>query len=350
MHYTPEVDLAFSSVEHIMRDVQFGWFLRYSHSNGASIFFIVVYAHIVRGLLFGSYLMWRKSLWCTGIVIFLLMILTAFLGYILPWGQMSLWGATVITNLASTIPKVGESIVLWLWGGFSVANPTLNRFYSLHFFFPFIILAFVGAHIYLLHLTGSSNPLGIKYALDKLGFGSYYTVKDFFSLFPFVFMFCCLVFFLPNYLGHPDNYIPANPSLTPEHIVPEWYFLPFYAILRAIPSKAFGVIALLSSIVGLFILPFVHKARLRSISFKPMYKSFIFTFLALCLLLGVLGSKPIEQPYLNFSEICTLIYFYFILSLIQIDNLDAFFLYLTEIVKMTVKQFIKYNTIYVENN
>lgn len=328
MHYTPHIDYAFLSCEHIMRDVHYGWLLRYLHANGASIFFIVVYGHIFRGLIYGSYLFARELLWCSGVVILLLMIITAFLGYILPWGQMSLWGATVITNLASTIPIAGDHIVLWLWGGFSVANPTLQKFFSLHFVFPFIILAFVGLHVLLLHSTGSSNPLGIDYVTDKTVFTPYYTIKDLYSLFLFFMLFAILVFFIPNALGHPDNYIPANSDVTPEHIVPEWYFLPFYAILRAIPDKAFGVLALLMSIVMLLFLPFLHSSDVRSSLFKPVYKVFCFSFIAIVILLGYLGAKPIEEPYLSLAQIATSAYFIYFFLLIFIDRIDQFLLIL----------------------
>jgi ubiquinol-cytochrome c reductase cytochrome b subunit len=250
------------------------------------------------------------------------MIITAFLGYILPWGQMSLWGATVITNLASTIPVVGDQIVLWLWGGFSVANPTLNKFFSLHFLFPFIILALVGLHFVLLHNSGSSNPLGIDYNTDKVGFTPYYTLKDFYSLAFFFILFGTLIFFMPNTLGHPDNYIPANSDVTPEHIVPEWYFLPFYAILRAIPDKALGVLALLMSIAILLILPFIHATYLRSSLFKPVYKVLCFAFLADVILLGFLGAKPIEAPYLSMAQYATIGYFSFFIILILVERID----------------------------
>ncbi len=324
MHYTPHIDLAFISCEHIMRDVNYGWLLRYLHANGASVFFIVVYTHIFRGLIFGSYLFARELLWCSGVIILLCMIITAFLGYILPWGQMSLWGATVITNLASTIPVVGDTIVLWLWGGFSVANPTLNKFFSLHFLFPFIILALVGLHVVLLHSAGSSNPLGIDYTTDKVGFTPYYTLKDFYIVF-FLFIFLSfLVFFIPNNLGHPDNYIPANSDVTPEHIVPEWYFLPFYAILRAIPDKAMGVLALLMSILILLFLPFLHATYIRTSLFKPVYKILCFSFLAIVILLGFLGAKPIEPPYLSLAQYLTGGYFSFFFLLIILERVDLF--------------------------
>lgn len=322
MHYTPHVDLAFISCEHISRDVNGGWLLRYAHANGASVFFIVVYTHIFRGLIFGSYLFSRSLLWVSGVIILLLMIITAFLGYILPWGQMSLRGATVITNLASTIPYVGDSIVLWLWGGFSVANPTLNKFFSLHFLFPFIILAIVGLHLILLHNYGSSNPLGIDYGTDKVGFTPYYTLKDFYSIAYFFIFLAILIFFIPNTLGHPDNYIPANSDITPEHIVPEWYFLPFYAILRAIPDKALGVLALLMSILILLFLPFVHSSYIRSSLFKPVYKILCLSFLAIVIILGFLGAKPIEAPYLSLAQYATIGYFSFFPLLVIIEKID----------------------------
>ena len=253
------------------------------------------------------------------------MIITAFLGYILPWGQMSLWGATVITNLASTIPVVGENIVQWLWGGFSVDNPTLNKFFSLHYLFPFIILGLVGIHLILLHVSGSSNPLGIDFQNDKITFSPYYTLKDFYSVFAFIALLSWLIFFIPNTLGHPDNYIPSNPSVTPEHIVPEWYFLPFYAILRAIPDKSLGVIALLSSIIILLFLPYLHTTFVRSSLFKPFYKIFILNFLSNAILLGYLGAKPIESPFLETAQICTLIYFSFFIIIIIVEKIDSFF-------------------------
>jgi ubiquinol-cytochrome c reductase cytochrome b subunit len=326
MLYTPHIDYAFASVEHIMRDVNAGWILRYCHANGASLFFIVVYAHIMRGLYYGSYLFTRELLWCSGVIILLLMIITAFLGYILPWGQMSLWGATVITNLASTIPVIGDIIVLWLWGGFSVANPTLNKFFSLHYLLPFIILAVVLIHILLLHHYGSSNPLGLDYHVDKTNFSPYYIIKDFFSVFIFFIVLSILIFFMPNTLGHPDNYIPANADVTPAHIVPEWYFLPFYAILRAIPDKALGVIALLASIIMLLILPFLHKSNIRSIGFKPVNRLFVLFFMASVILLTYVGAQPIEAPFMLIARVVSIIYFIFFL-LLPVINISDVFLY-----------------------
>jgi len=320
MHYTPHIDLAFISVEHIMRDVTGGYLLRYSHANGASIFFIVVFIHLFRGLYYGSYVYPRHMLWITGVTIFFLMIITAFLGYILPWGQMSFWGATVITNLVSVLPY-GQQIVEWLWGGFSVDNATLNKFFSLHYLLPFIIAALVGLHLLYLHQSGSSNPLGINFKTDTIPFTPYYTIKDFFSvLFLFLF-FAVIIFFMPNTLGHPDNYIPANPSSTPTHIVPEWYFLPFYAILRSIPSKLLGVIALLMSIIVLYLLPLINNGNIRSGMNKPLFNIIYFSFLTNCIILGYLGGMPIEKPYLLLGRICSTIYFLFFIIIFLMNLL-----------------------------
>ena len=320
MHYVAHVDLAFDSVEHIMRDVNYGWLIRYIHSVGASMFFLIVYIHISRGLYYGSYKSPREVLWWLGIIIFLLMIASAFLGYTLPWGQMSFWGATVITNLFSAIPLVGDSIVTWLWGGFSVDNPTLNRFYSLHFLIPFIIVGVVFLHIVSLHKFGSNNPTGIDLTLkqEKIPFHPYYTIKDFFGFGVFFIIFGIFVFFLPNSLGHPDNYIPANPLVTPEHIVPEWYFLPFYAILRAIPFKLLGVLAMLSSILILFVLPWLDTSKVRSCRFRPIYKQFYWIFIFNFIVLGWVGSKVPEGHYLIISRICTAYYFTHFLIILPI--------------------------------
>ncbi|PPR38109.1 MAG: cytochrome b [Alphaproteobacteria bacterium MarineAlpha6_Bin4] len=311
MHYVAHVDLAFDSVEHIMRDVNYGWLIRYIHSVGASMFFLIVYIHISRGLYYGSYKSPREVLWWLGIIIFLLMIASAFLGYTLPWGQMSFWGATVITNLFSAIPLVGDSIVTWLWGGFSVDNPTLNRFYSLHFLIPFVIVGIVFLHIVALHKFGSNNPTGIDITLkeESIPFHPYYTIKDLFGLGVFFIIFGIFVFFLPNSLGHPDNYIPADPLVTPEHIVPEWYFLPFYAILRAIPFKLLGVLAMLGSILILFALPWLDTCKVRSCRFRPIYKQFYWIFIVNFFILGWVGSKVPEGHYLIISRICTGYYF-----------------------------------------
>ena len=320
MHYVAHVDLAFDSVEHIMRDVNYGWLLRYIHSVGASMFFLIVYIHISRGLYYGSYKSPREVLWWLGIIIFFLMIITAFLGYTLPWGQMSFWGATVITNLFSAIPLIGDNIVTWLWGGFSIDNPTLNRFYSLHFLIPFIIVGVVFLHIVALHKFGSNNPTGIDLTLkqEKIPFHPYYTAKDFFGYGVFFIIFGIFVFFLPNLLGHPENYIPADPFVTPEHIIPEWYFLPFYAILRAIPFKLLGVLAMLGSILILFVLPWLDTCKVRSCRFRPIYKQFYWIFIFNFIVLGWVGSKVPEGHYLIISRICTAYYFTHLLIILPI--------------------------------
>jgi ubiquinol-cytochrome c reductase cytochrome b subunit len=270
MHYVPHISLAFDSVEHIMRDVNYGWLIRYCHANGASVFFIVVYLHIFRGLYYGSYMHPRGWLWASGVLIFILMMATAFMGYVLPWGQMSFWGATVITNLFSAVPIYGPLIVEWLWGGFSVDQATLNRFYSLHYLLPFLIAGVTLLHLCLLHKYGSNNPLGINTDITSVPFYPYFYVKDFFSFWVFLFGYLTLVFFVPNMLGHPDNYIPANPMVTPAHIVPEWYFLPFYAILRSIPNKLGGVLAMFGAIVVWLLLPIINISSTRSNIFKPL--------------------------------------------------------------------------------
>ena len=273
MHYTPHIDYAFSSIEHIMRDVNNGWLIRYLHANGASIFFIVVYCHIFRGLYYGSYTKPRGLLWGSGVVIFILMMATAFMGYVLPWGQMSFWGVTVITNLFSAIPFIGKSIVEWLWGGFSVDNATLNRFFSLHYLLPFLIAGMTIVHLALLHQHGSNNPLGVDTKVNKIPFYPYFYVKDLLSFFFLLWLFSLFVFFHPNAMGHPDNYIPADSLQTPAHIVPEWYFLPFYAILRAIPHKVGGVVFMGGSLVILFLLPLIHFSKIRSATFRLVYRS-----------------------------------------------------------------------------
>lgn len=313
MHYTPHIDLAFSSVEHIMRDVNNGWLIRYLHANGASMFFIVVYCHIFRGLFYGSYMFPREKLWVSGVIIFLLMMATGFMGYVLPWGQMSFWGATVITNLFSAVPVVGGSIVEWLWGGFSVGNATLNRFFSLHYLLPFVIAALVIIHLSLLHTDGSNNPLGINTNVQTIPFYPYFYVKDLFAFFILVFCLSMLVVYYPNSLGHPDNYIPANPMVTPAHIVPEWYFLPFYAILRSIPDKLGGVVAMFSAIIVLMILPFLNRSKVRSGIFRPLFALSFWFLSADFLLLGWVGQKPVETPYIEAGMLGTVFYFLFLL-------------------------------------
>ena len=320
MNYTAHVDYAFDSVERIMRDVNHGWLLRYIHMNGASFFFIVVFIHIFRGLYYGSYKAPRELLWMLGVVILLLMMATAFMGYVLPWGQMSFWGATVITNLFSAIPFAGEGIVTWLWGGFSVDNPTLNRFFSLHYLLPFVIVGVVILHLVALHRFGSNNPLGIdtRGPQDTIPFHPYYTIKDLFGLGVFLTLFAAAVFFFPNFMGHPDNYIPANPMLTPAHIVPEWYFLPFYAILRAIPDKLGGVLFMFGAIMVLFVLPWLDKSSVRSSQFRPLYKLFFWFLVIDCIALGYLGAMPAEGIYVVLSRLATAYYFFHFLIILPL--------------------------------
>lgn len=329
MQYTAHVDMAFESVERIMRDVNYGWLLRYIHMNGGSMFFIVVYIHLFRGLYFGSYKNPRELLWMLGVVIILLMMATAFLGYVLPWGQMSLWGATVITNLFSAIPLVGDWIVTWLWGGYSVDNPTLNRFFALHYLMPFILFAVVGLHVVAVHVTGSSNPTGVEVQSprDTVSFHPYFTSKDSVGLVVFLFVFAGFVFFAPNFFGEPDNYIKADSLVTPPHIVPEWYFLPFYAILRAVPdnfvggwltnwagftfisAKLAGVIAMFGATLILFFLPWLDTSKVRSARYRPWYKLAFWVFLADCILLGYIGMMPAEGWYVVIGRAATVYYF-----------------------------------------
>lgn len=324
MHYTSHADMAFASVEHIMRDVNYGWLLRYMHAVGASMFFIAVYLHIFRGLYYGSYKEPREVLWILGVVIFLLMMATAFMGYVLPWGQMSFWGATVITNLFSVFPVVGESLVQWLWGGFAVDNPTLNRFYSLHYLLPFMIFGVVILHVWALHVTGQTNPTGVevKQKSDTIPFTPYATVKDLFAMVVFFALFAYFLFFLPNYLGHADNYIEANPLVTPAHIVPEWYFLPFYAILRAVPSALGGVLLMFGAIAVLFILPWLDTSKVRSGSFRSIwFKVAFWVFAANAVILGWLGSRPADGIYVTLTQISTVYYFAYFLIILPLLGL-----------------------------
>jgi ubiquinol-cytochrome c reductase cytochrome b subunit len=321
MHYSPHIDLAFDSVEHIMRDVNNGWLIRYIHANGASMFFIVVYCHLFRGLYYGSYMYPRGLLWGSGVIIFLLMMATAFMGYVLPWGQMSFWGATVITNLFSAVPFVGTSIVEWLWGGFSVSNATLNRFFSLHYLMPFVIVGLVIVHLSLLHKDGSNNPLGANTNVDTISFYPYFYVKDLLSFFFLVFFLALFVFFFPNLLGHSDNYIQANPLSTPAHIVPEWYFLPFYAILRSIPDKLGGVVAMISAILILLILPVINTSAIRSSKFRPIFGVAYWFLVSDFLILGWIGQKPVESPYIEIGMAATVFYFLFLLVFIPLIGL-----------------------------
>jgi ubiquinol-cytochrome c reductase cytochrome b/c1 subunit len=305
MHYTPHVDMAFASVEHIMRDVNHGWLIRYIHMNGASMFFVAVYLHIFRGLYYGSYKAPREVLWILGVVILLLMMATAFMGYVLPWGQMSLWGAVVITNLFSAIPMVGETIVTWLWGGFAVDNPTLNRFFSLHYLLPFMIFGVVILHVWALHVVGQNNPTGVEVKnlqKDTVPFTPYATVKDAFAMVCFFVVFAYFIFFMPNYLGHADNYIMADALKTPAHIVPEWYFLPFYAILRSVPDKLGGVLMMGAAIVILAFLPWLDTSRVRSGSYRPTFRIFFWVFVVVCVLLGWVGSQDTAAPVMKFGD------------------------------------------------
>lgn len=320
MHYTPQVDMAFDSVERIMREVNYGWLIRYIHMNGASMFFIAVYIHMFRSLFYGSYKAPRELLWIFGVLILLLMMATAFMGYVLPWGQMSYWGATVITNLFSAIPLVGDSIVTWLWGGFSVDNPTLNRFFALHYLLPFLIVAFVGLHLITLHTFGSNNPTGIERTKpeESIPFHPYYTVKDLFGLGVFLSIWGGIVFFAPNFFGEPDNYIPANPLVTPAHIVPEWYFLPFYAILRSVPDKLGGVILMFGAILVLFVLPWLDRHPVRSGRYRPIFKILYVVLLTACLTLGWVGSQQPEGWPLWIGRIATFYYFFHFLVLLPL--------------------------------
>ena len=321
MHYIAHADLAFSSVEHIMRDVNYGWLIRYIHANGASMFFLAVYIHIFRSLFYGSYKAPREIIWILGIMIYLLMMAAAFMGYVLPWGQMSFWGATVITNLFSAIPLVGESITTWLWGGYSVDNPTLTRFFTLHYLIPFLILGLVVLHIWALHVPGNNNPVGIdiqKPSKDTVPFHPYIVIKDLFALLLFMIVFAFFVFYSPNILGHADNYIEANPLVTPAHIVPEWYLLPFYAILRSIPDKLLGVVAMLSAIFILAALPWLDTSKVRSAVFRPLYKQFYWILVIDVLILGYVGAMPAEGLYLLIARVATAYYFLHFLLILPI--------------------------------
>ncbi|MBV9562984.1 MAG: cytochrome b N-terminal domain-containing protein [Bradyrhizobium sp.] len=318
MHYTPNADLAFRSVELLVRDVNYGWLLRNMHAAGASMFFFAVYVHMFRGLYYGSYKEPREVLWILGVIIYLLMMATGFMGYVLPWGQMSFWGATVITNLFSAVPYVGDSIVTLLWGGYSVGNPTLNRFFSLHYLLPFLIAGVVVLHVWALHVAGQNNPAGVdaKSEKDTVPFTPYATIKDMFGVSVFLLLYAWFIFYMPNYLGDADNYIPANPAQTPQHIVPEWYYLPFYAILRSIPNKLAGVVAMFSAILILVFLPWLDTARTRSSKYRPLAKQFFWLFVIVCILLGYLGAQPPEGIYVIAGRILTVCYFsYFLIIL-----------------------------------
>ena len=320
MNYNPSVGGAFDSVQRIMRDVNWGWLMRYIHTNGASLFFVVVYVHIFRGLYYGSYKKPRELIWIIGVILLLLMMATAFMGYVLPWGQMSFWGATVITNLFSAIPVFGHGIVTWLWGGFAVGDPTLNRFFSLHYLLPFIILGVVGLHIMALHTVGSNNPLGIdvKGPQDTLPFHPYYTIKDSVGVCVFLIVWAILVFFYPNFLLDPNNSIPADPLQTPSDIVPEWYFLPFYAILRSVPNKLGGVVLLFGSIFILFVLPWLDTSRVRSCRFRPVYRWFLFLLVADVILLGYVGANKPIGIFILLGRLATAYYYIHFLVVVPV--------------------------------
>ena len=320
MHYVASPTEAFNSVEHIMRDVNYGWLIRYVHAVGASMFFFAVYIHMFRGLYYGSYKAPREVLWIIGVLTYLVMMATAFLGYTLPWGQMSFWGATVITNFFSAIPVVGTAVVTWLWGGYSVTGVTLNRFYSLHYLLPFVLCGLVALHIWALHVAGQNNPTGveIKTKSDSLPMTPYAVAKDLFAMVVFAMLFAWFVFYAPDYLGDAVNFEKANPLVTPPHIVPEWYFLPFYAILRAIPSKLGGVIAMFSAVAILAFVPWLDTSRVRSTKYRPMYRWFFWAFVFTCLALGYLGAKPAEGAYVMWSRVFTIYYFAHFLLILPI--------------------------------
>ena len=324
MHYVPSVDQAFISIEKLVRNVEFGWLLRYLHANGASFFFIMVYLHIARGLYYGSYVYPTHRVWYIGVTIYIAMMATAFLGYVLPWGQMSLWAATVITNFFSVIPFIGSDVLFWVWGGFGVNNATLNRFFSLHYLVPFVIAALSLMHLAALHQHGSKNPLGVKTnadGIDKIPFHPYFSLKDLLGLNIALIFFFIVVFYFPDTLGHPDNYIPANPMSTPPHIVPEWYLLPFYAILRSIPSKAGGIFFMGLAILSLYMLPVLAPLKNSSGLFRPGYRVVFWLFIANFILLGWVGGQTLDYPFYQIGKFATFLHFFFGFSWVYFNKL-----------------------------
>jgi len=323
MHFTPEASMAFNSTEFIMRDVNYGWLLRYMHANGASMFFLAVYIHIFRGMYYGSHKAPREILWMLGVIILLVMMATSFMGYVLPWGQMSFWAAKVITNLFSAVPFFGETIVTWLWGGFSVDNATLQRFFSLHYLLPFVLVGLVVLHIWALHVPGNNNPTGVevKSGQDTVAFHPYYTMKDLFAIVAFLVFYAAFVFFQPNLLGEPINYVPADPLVTPPHIVPEWYFLPYYAILRAIPDKLLGVIAMFASILILLALPWLDTSKVRSGTYRPIFRQFFWLLVLDSIVLGIVGANPPEGTWIIVGRIATFWYFAHFLIILPLVGL-----------------------------
>jgi len=325
MHYHPHVDYAFVSVEHIMRNVPHGWLLRYTHANGASMFFIVVYCHIFRGMYYGSYMHPRRTLWVSGVVIYILMMATAFIGYVLPWGQMGFWGATVITNMITILPyKMGEYILEWLWGGYTVNNPTLKRFFVLHFVLPFVLAGLTLIHLALLHEVGSNNPIGIDSGVEKVPFYPYFFVKDLFAFFCLALVFAYFVFFDPNYLGHPINYIKAERMRTPAHVAPEWYFLPYYSMLKSIPSKTGGILAMFSAIMLFFSLPYTDTSEIRSATYRPVYRACLAFFIIDIIALVWVSDKDMSREdnyYIIYGQIFTFCYFFFFLVLFPLSGI-----------------------------